>query len=319
MVRIRSIAAAMLLTVLSTAASAECDTAPCFVAQDDSASKIDELYRRMRETMNAGERTQYFDELLARYRDLLSAPGQGPATAGGVAMPLQPPARLDLPAAEVYREAVDSVLLVHARRSADAAEYSQGSAVAIAADVAITNCHVVMYGSGNEDDPEFRFTATMPIIEVSNSNGAQGSADVFVAHPDIDICLLRTREMALRPIAGVAPFGLLQIGERVYTLGNPKGLTFSFADGLLSQKRQSFGLGAGICADVIQYSAPTSPGSSGGALLNSGGLLIGITESVIKNAQNLNFAIPIALLWERYPDSGGVRLSSPLYATGSCP
>ena len=43
----------------------------------------------------------------------------------------------------------------------------------------------------------------------------------------------------------------------------------------------------------IQISVPISPGSSGGALINMRGQVIGITSSGIDQAQNLNFAIPI--------------------------
>lgn len=74
----------------------------------------------------------------------------------------------------------------------------------------------------------------------------------------------------------------LQIGEKVYTISNPKGLEFTFSDGMINQYKNEY----------IQFSAPASPGSSGGALLNEKGQLIGIITAQYKEAQNINFAIP---------------------------
>jgi S1-C subfamily serine protease len=180
-----------------------------------------------------------------------------------------------------------------------------------------------MYGDLKQDDPAFRYTRVMQAISIRDSNGRTGSAELILQHPDIDICLIRSPDLALAPIAGVVPYRVVQIGERVFSLGNPQGLTFSFGEGIVSQKRGAVDLGQGQCADLIQHSAPQSPGSSGGALLNSAGLLIGITESQSKDGQNLNFAIPAALLWEKYPDgkASNVQITSPLYgaAVTGCP
>lgn len=74
----------------------------------------------------------------------------------------------------------------------------------------------------------------------------------------------------------------LQVGEKVYTISNPQGLEFTFSDGMINQYKNEY----------IQFSAPISPGSSGGALLNEKGQLIGIITSYLGKAQNINFAIP---------------------------
>lgn len=74
----------------------------------------------------------------------------------------------------------------------------------------------------------------------------------------------------------------LQIGEKVYTISNPQGLEFTFSDGIINQYKNEY----------IQFSAPISPGSSGGALLNENGQLIGIITSYLGKAQNINFALP---------------------------
>ncbi len=76
----------------------------------------------------------------------------------------------------------------------------------------------------------------------------------------------------------------LKIGEKVYVISNPQGIQFVFTDGMINQYNK----------DYIQFSAPISSGSSGGALLNSKGHLVGIITSQFdpSAAQNINFALP---------------------------
>src|SRR5204862_12392 len=75
-------------------------------------------------------------------------------------------------------------------------------------------------------------------------------------------------------------------------IGHPQGLTYTVSSGLVSQKRDS---------ELIQISAPISPGNSGGPVYDSRGNLIGIVEAVIDkvrspNAENLNFAVRADIL-----------------------
>lgn len=77
------------------------------------------------------------------------------------------------------------------------------------------------------------------------------------------------------------------VGERVVAIGNPQGLANTVSDGLISAVRDASGV------KQIQISVPISHGSSGGALINMRGEVIGITTSSYDGAQNLNFAIPI--------------------------
>jgi S1-C subfamily serine protease len=83
----------------------------------------------------------------------------------------------------------------------------------------------------------------------------------------------------------VRPYSDIKVGERVYSIGSPRGLELSLADGMVSSKRTAEG------NRLIQTSAPISPGSSGGGLFDAAGNLLGITTFMIKDAQNINFAI----------------------------
>ena len=77
----------------------------------------------------------------------------------------------------------------------------------------------------------------------------------------------------------------VEVGDTVYAVGNPRGLDGTFSDGIIS----------GIRWDgpdkLLQISAPISRGSSGGAVLNSKGRVIGVSAAS-RDGQNLNFAIP---------------------------
>jgi S1-C subfamily serine protease len=79
-------------------------------------------------------------------------------------------------------------------------------------------------------------------------------------------------------------------GDEVYVVGNPLGLEGTFSQGIISSVRQ-VGLD-----NLLQITAPISPGSSGGPVLNTQGKVIGVAVAAFKGGQNLNFAIPVTYL-----------------------
>ena len=79
----------------------------------------------------------------------------------------------------------------------------------------------------------------------------------------------------------------LKVGERVYTIGSPRGLQRSLGEGLVAGLRNREGL------RLIQTGAAAAPGSSGGGLFDAAGNLVGITTFAIGGEQ-VNFAIAAA-------------------------
>jgi S1-C subfamily serine protease len=78
----------------------------------------------------------------------------------------------------------------------------------------------------------------------------------------------------------------VQVGESVYAVGNPQGLEGTFSQGIVSSIRE-------VGSDrLLQITAPISPGSSGGPVLNGKGEVIGVSVATFSGGQNLNFAIP---------------------------
>ena len=80
-------------------------------------------------------------------------------------------------------------------------------------------------------------------------------------------------------------------GEEIYTIGSPRGLMGSIASGVIAGPRRVIN-----GTEFIQFTAPISNGSSGGALFNGAGELLGITSASVEEGQNLNLAIPVEKL-----------------------
>lgn len=163
----------------------------------------------------------------------------------------------------------------------------QGSAVVIGPERLVTNCHVLEKASS---------------VMVRRGNMAFGAR---LEYPDVDrdLCQLKVAEFAA-PAVELAPVGSLKVGQRVYALGSPRGLELSLSDGLVSGLRRS----EDGSLELIQTTAPISPGSSGGGLFDGSGRLIGITTSGKRDAQNLNFAVPASWIAE-LPERGKAALA----------
>lgn len=93
-------------------------------------------------------------------------------------------------------------------------------------------------------------------------------------------------------VAESAPVGKgldLRPGDAVKVIGNPLGLTFSFSEGSVAAVGRSLD---GV-TQLIQFTAPISPGSSGGPVFNESGEVVGLATSTATSGQNINFAVPI--------------------------
>lgn len=86
------------------------------------------------------------------------------------------------------------------------------------------------------------------------------------------------------PLAGGDP----EVGQAVLAIGNPSGLEKTLSTGVVSGLRRMNGGSL-----VYQITAPISPGSSGGPVLNEAGQVLGVTSFQAAQGQNLNFAMPV--------------------------
>ena len=127
------------------------------------------------------------------------------------------------------------------------------------------------------------------LVGVTLQNKQRAHATIVGLHRTLDLALLwvlRERAQAgyVQPIRR---FKTVEVGEQIFVIGHPVGLEFSISGGLVAQTRGP---------NLIQISAPVSPGNSGGPVYDTHGQLIAVVQSVIDktkspNAENLNFAV----------------------------
>src|SRR5262249_54812266 len=93
---------------------------------------------------------------------------------------------------------------------------------------------------------------------------------------DLAVLSIRAPQTELDPI-GIGKSSNLQVGQKVYAIGNPFGLNYTFTTGVISALGRQYGRIQG----VIQMDAAINPGNSGGPLLDSAGLLIGVNTAIL--------------------------------------
>ena len=105
-----------------------------------------------------------------------------------------------------------------------------------------------------------------------------------------DVAALKIQAGAL-PVLTPGDSGRLNQGDPVYAISNSDGLTWSATEGIFSAMRPADEIpGAGSGFRMLQFTAPVAPGSSGGALMDRSGALIGI---ITKGMRSSAFAVPI--------------------------
>jgi S1-C subfamily serine protease len=124
------------------------------------------------------------------------------------------------------------------------------------------------------------------------------NATLVGAYPDKDIAVLwiQAPKTKLQPIQ-IGRSNNLQVGQKTFAIGNPFGLDQSLTTGIISALDREINAVTGRpIKGVIQTNAAINPGNSGGPLLDSSGLLIGITTAIVSPSgasAGIGFAIPV--------------------------
>ena len=134
-------------------------------------------------------------------------------------------------------------------------------------------------------------------IQVTLSNKAHYAAKVLNVDKVRDLALLKIDAPNLQPVT-LADSSKLQVGQGVFAIGNPFGLSGTMTQGIISSIRSIRNANHALIDNAIQTDAAINPGNSGGPLLNSAGQVIGINTMILSNNgadQNagIGFAIPI--------------------------
>ena len=114
-----------------------------------------------------------------------------------------------------------------------------------------------------------------------------------------DLAILKVNAYGINPLL-LGNSDDVKIGATVYAAGNPLGLEGTFSDGIISSRRNKH------TKERLQMTAPISPGSSGGPVLNRKGEVIGVSFMTVEGGQNLNFAIPSNYLLNLFSRLGSV-------------
>lgn len=167
---------------------------------------------------------------------------------------------------EIYRRCNPAVFTV-------LTDEAQGSGFFInSSGVAVTNYHVLRGANSGR-------------VELANNRVYQ-IVEVLKASQEMDYAIFRVDVSDKVPFLPISRKNVV-IGEKAYAIGSPKGVTNTFSQGIVSQIRKH----------LIQISVPIDHGSSGGALLNEYGEVIGVTSAGVEGSNaDLNFAIDIHLL-----------------------
>lgn len=187
-----------------------------------------------------------------------------------------------LPAVDIYARHAASIykIVVYEQLGADFEPISVGSAIAIEPYRAITSYHLLQAGG-------------VPVsIEIRPGNDTVQEGDVQEwqvtrVDPRRDLALLTLAE-PVRPLNftnTMVSIDRVRVGERVFAIGAPAGLDKTLTEGIVSALRTENGV------RLIQTTAPITYGSSGGALFDVEGNLIGMTIKGVQAGGNFNFAL----------------------------
>jgi len=133
-------------------------------------------------------------------------------------------------------------------------------------------------------------------VEVQLSDKRKFPAHVIGTDRTHDLALLQIDAPNLQPVT-LADSSQLNVGQKVYAIGNPFGLAGTMTRGIISAIRPIRSESGAPIEDAIQTDAAINPGNSGGPLLNSNGEVIGINTMIASNgaeqSSGIGFAIPI--------------------------
>lgn len=141
----------------------------------------------------------------------------------------------------------------------------------------VTNAHVVR-------------GVSEPLVR-TKEGALLASVKVLETDEKADLALLRVTGLRGQPLP-LAPGGPPAVGTAVFAVGHPRGYEFTFSEGIVSAVRSLDPQGV----ELIQTTAPISPGSSGGPLLNAQGQVVGVCSLTLMEGQNINFAVPARLV-----------------------
>lgn len=193
-------------------------------------------------------------------------------------------------AQQIWEKAAAATVLLE-MKDVSGSSAGQGSGFFVGRGLIATNFHVIQKASKGH----------AKLVHDQRRFEIEGYTAIDQEH---DLAILKVANHSI-PALPLGNSDTVEISETVYTVGNPRGLEGTFSQGHISNIHPEGT--PRVHGKVLQFDAPISRGSSGGAILNSAGEVIGIVAETRDDGQNLNFAIPVNALKALMASSGPVR------------
>ncbi len=187
----------------------------------------------------------------------------------------EPTSTQPLTAREIAQRTFPSVVLL-LTQDAQGQPLALGSGFFVRPGIIATNVHVI----------EGAARGWAKVVGQSTRSEIEGTVGTDEGK---DLALVRVSNEAAQPL----PLGnsaQVLAGDSVLVVGNPRGLEGTLSQGIVSAVRTI------ESETFLQITAPISPGSSGGPVLDGQGRVIGVAVATLRGGQNLNFAVPVSSL-----------------------
>lgn len=139
----------------------------------------------------------------------------------------------------------------------------------------------------------FHIVENAKSIQVITESGLKSIPDSISYDSVRDLAILQFRDsIGAKPIP-LIKYSKTSIGENIYVVGHPLGMELAITAGIVSSKYDR------SCWNILQHTAPVSPGSSGSPVLNSKRQCIGYVGGSLKGGQSMNIAYAVDPIWTR--------------------
>ena len=155
-----------------------------------------------------------------------------------------------------------------------------GSGFFITKSLLVTNSHVVK---------DAVVESGLKIVLIETQQGFKDVGFVFVEDRENDLAIIKTTKKIYKPLK-LGKYNKVKMGDEIFVLGSPQGFVGTLSKGIVSAKRKWDNF------QMLQITAPISQGSSGSPVLSKDLKVIGIAVALLKQGQNINFAVPVTYL-----------------------
>ena len=183
-------------------------------------------------------------------------------------------------AKDIFKDNIDSVLEIYCNFTSKA---TTGTGFIFASNYVITNAHLVF-------DETDKNTLCDNVFAKFNSSDTLYELEFVFASKELDICILHFVYEGDFKVLSLTNHEC-ETGEKVYTIGNSKGLGLAILDGIISDNSRKIEE-----REYIMFTAPVTNGNSGGPIFNESGELIGMVRFGLAQTVGMNYAIPLKVI-----------------------